>query len=90
MTITANTSVPRAREIERVVVDRITETVAQNVTFTLETNRYGRPVLKANGEKILVITSKGHLLRFRGLTEDAGVRRLPDGRIAIKKATANS
>lgn len=76
MSATINTTVPRARTVD----------VAANVEVTLQRRRSGSVDIFLGGERALRITAKGHLRRFRGLTEAAGVRRLPDGRIAIKPA----
>ncbi|MGG5812595.1 hypothetical protein [Falsiroseomonas sp. CW058] len=87
---TINTTVTRDREIERVVTVIETEEVSGPVDVAVIEGRRGGAVITLNGEKALVITRSGHLRRLRGLTEAAGVRRLPDGRIAIKKAAAGS
>tara|TARA_R110000868_G_scaffold322391_8_gene583313 strand:- start:1973 stop:2185 length:213 start_codon:yes stop_codon:yes gene_type:complete len=52
-------------------VDFATVTVGKSVFVT------------ANGNKILEFTDKGHLVRLKN-TAAVGLRRLPDGRIAIR------
>lgn len=37
-----------------------------------------------NGVKALEFTAEGHMRRLKGLPSSVGVRRLPDGRVAIK------
>lgn len=83
---TINTTAPRTRNVERVVVEETTENVSYGVNVDVVTGRRGGAVIRLNGQDALVITSGGHLRRLRGLTEAAGVRRLPDGRIAMKQA----
>lgn len=56
----------------------------RDVTLTLERDAKGNGVLLANGEAIAKVTTEGY---FRRLPCSAAVflRRLPDGRVAIKK-----
>ena len=66
----------------------VTATVEATVAISWTQDRRGVHIL-LNGEKALSITPRGYLRRHRGLSPNAGVRRLPDGRIAIK-AKANT
>lgn len=86
---TINTTVPRARNVTRTVVEQVSEPVSGNVTVQISTSRHGSAQITLNGEPALVITKTGYLRRLRGLSERSGVRRLDDGRIAIKAASAS-
>lgn len=62
----------------------VRKSTSRDVSLDLKSDGKGGAVLTANGEAILRVTSRGYLSRLRDVSERAGIRRLPDGRIAIR------
>ena len=60
--------------------------VRTTVEITLGTSPNGNTLVLANDIAVIEFTKSGHIRRIRGLPSETGLRRLPDGRVAIKPA----
>ena len=73
--------------VRRQVAETVTRDVVTPVEITTGLEN-GKFTVYLNGQRAVAITKDGYLRRYRGLTSQAGVRTLPDGRIAIQAASA--
>lgn len=71
--------------MQNAVTIKVAKQTTADVSFTLGQDADGNVVVFANGEPAVKFTKRGYLQRPKGLSATTGLRRLPDGRVAIRK-----